>query len=69
MTHVIDTGGQDHRWLGNGYWQAQGVTVIASDAAVQGLQTRASMQMTVLAQLIGDALTGTAPSFADITFF
>ena len=34
VTHVINTGGQDHRWLGNGYWQAQGATVIASEAAV-----------------------------------
>lgn len=68
VTHVIDTGGQDHRWLGNGYWQAQGATVIASDAAVEDQQERASMQMTVLAQLIGDALEGTDPSFADITF-
>ena len=68
VTHVIDTGGQDHRWLGNGYWQAQGATVIASDAAVQDQQTRASMQMTVLAQLIGDALTGTEPAHANVTF-
>ncbi|MFW5750616.1 MAG: MBL fold metallo-hydrolase, partial [Planctomycetota bacterium] len=34
VTHVVNTGGQDHRWLGNGYWQAQGATVIASEAAV-----------------------------------
>ena len=68
VTHVIDTGGQDHRWLGNGYWQAQGATVIASDAAVQDQQTRASMQMTILAQLIGDTLTGTEPAHADVTF-
>ncbi|NNU81678.1 MBL fold metallo-hydrolase [Halovulum dunhuangense] len=68
VVHVIDTGGQDHRWLGNGYWQAQGATVIASDAAVEDQRTRASMQMTALSQLIGDALDGTEPSFADVTF-
>ena len=68
VTHVIDTGGQDHRWLGNGYWQAQGATVIASDAAVEDQQERASMQMTVLAQLIGDALGGTESAHADVTF-
>jgi len=68
VTHVIDTGGQDHRWLGNGYWQAQGATVIASDAAVEDQQDRASMQMTVLAQLIGDVLEGTDPALADVTF-
>ncbi|MCC1491464.1 MBL fold metallo-hydrolase [Cognatishimia sp. F0-27] len=68
VTHVLNTGGQDHRWLGNGYWQAQGATVIASEAAVTDQQDRASMQMTMLAQLIGDALEGTAPSVADVTF-
>lgn len=68
VVYVIDTGGQDHRWLGNGYWQAQGATVIAPDAAVEDQQARASMQLTGLAQLIGMALEGTEPSFADVTF-
>lgn len=68
VTHVINTGGQDHRWLGNGYWQAQGATVIASAAAVKDQQDRASMQMTALAQLIGEGLEATEPSFADVTF-
>jgi glyoxylase-like metal-dependent hydrolase (beta-lactamase superfamily II) len=65
---VIDTGGQDHRWLGNGYWQAQGATVIASEDAVADQRARGSMQMTALSQLIGPALDGTEPSHADVTF-
>lgn len=68
VTHVINTGGQDHRWFGNGYWQVQGATVIASAAAVSDQRARASMQMTGLAQLIGAALAGTEPSFANVTF-
>ncbi len=68
VTHVIDTGGQDHRWLGNGYWQAEGATVIASEAAVADQRARASVQMTVLSQLLGDGLAGTEPAFADIAF-
>ena len=68
VTHVVNTGGQDHRWLGNSYWQAQGATVIASEAAVEDQRARASMQMTGLAQLIGGALEGTEPSFADVIF-
>ncbi len=68
VTHVINTGGQDHRWLGNSYWQAQGATVIASNAAVEDQQVRASLQMTGLTQLIGDALERTEPGFADVTF-
>ena len=68
VTYVINTGGQDHRWLGNGYWQSQGATVIASDAAVADQKARGSMQMTGLDQLIGDQLAGTEPAYADITF-
>lgn len=68
VTHVIDTGGQDHRWLGNKYWQAQGATVFASEAAVADQQARASMQLTMLSQLVGEALDRTDPSFADVTF-
>ncbi|MDF1717980.1 MAG: MBL fold metallo-hydrolase [Antarcticimicrobium sp.] len=68
VTHVIDTGGQDHRWLGNGYWQAQGATVIASEAAVADHKNRGSMQMTALANFLGDRLAGTVPAYADVRF-
>lgn len=65
---VINTGGQDHRWLGNGYWKAQGARVVSSQAAADDQKVRASQQMSALAQLIGDGLQGTEPSFADETF-
>lgn len=68
VAYVIDTGGQDHRWLGNGYWQAQGATVIASDAAVADQRDRGSVQMTALSQLIGAELAGTEPAYATETF-
>ena len=68
ITHVIDTGGQDHRWLGNGYWQAQGATVIASEDAVADQKDRGSLQLTMLSQLVGDGLAGTTPSYADVEF-
>lgn len=68
VTYVIDTGGQDHRWLGNGYWQAQGATVIASEEAVADHRDRGPMQLTALAQFLGDKLEGTEPSVADMTF-
>jgi glyoxylase-like metal-dependent hydrolase (beta-lactamase superfamily II) len=68
VVYVINTGGQDHRWLGNGYWQAEGATVIASAAAHADHQARASLQMSALASLLGDGLDGTEPAYADITF-
>lgn len=68
VAYVINTGGQDHRWLGNGYWLAQGATVIASEDAVADHHDRGSMQMTALAQFLGDQLEGTVPAYATVTF-
>ncbi|MBD3738963.1 MAG: MBL fold metallo-hydrolase [Pseudomonas balearica] len=68
VVHVINTGGQDHRWLGNGYWQAQGATVIASEAAVEDHRARADDHMIALSQFLGEGLDGTEPAYADVTF-
>ena len=68
VVYVINTGGQDHRWLGNGYWKAQGATIIASSNAVQDQSERGSLQMTMLSQLVEDELQGTEPVHADIVF-
>jgi len=69
VVYVIDTGGQDHRWLGNSYWRDKGAKIIAANAAVADQQNRSSMQMTVLSQLVGkDGLAGTELVTADITF-
>jgi len=68
VTHVINTGGQDHRWLGNGYWRGQGAQIIAAAAAVADQQDRQSMQFTMLSQLVGMALDGTEPAYADVVF-
>ena len=66
---VINSGGQDHRWIGNAYWQAQGATVIASEVAVADHKDRGSLQMTGLNALVGaEGLEGTVLSYADITF-
>ncbi len=69
VKYVINTGGQDHRWLGNGYWQSKGAEVIASKAAVMDHADRGSLQLSVLSQLLGaEGLAGTEPAEADITF-
>jgi len=69
VKYVINSGGQDHRWLGNGYWKEQGAVVIASEAAVEDHHERASMQLTFLSNLLGnDVLAGTEPVYADVTF-
>jgi len=68
VRYVVNTGGQDHRWLGNGYWKAQGATIIASDAAVADHKERGSLQLTMLTALIKNGLAGTDPVYADVTF-
>jgi len=65
---VINSGGQDHRWIGNGYWKAKGAKIIASQAAVADHKDRGSLQMTVLDTLLGKKLDGTDPVYADTTF-
>jgi glyoxylase-like metal-dependent hydrolase (beta-lactamase superfamily II) len=66
---VINTGGQDHRWLGNGYFKAHGARIIASERAVADQQARAPDQLIALAALVGsEGLEGTEPVYADETF-
>jgi hypothetical protein len=45
---VINTGGQDHRWLGNGYFKNQGAQIIASEAAMKDQKARTQDQLIVL---------------------
>lgn len=69
VTHVINTGGQDHRWLGNGYFLEHGAVIIASAEAVADHKARANDQFFALNQLLGkDALDGTHDVYATQTF-
>jgi len=66
---VINTGGQDHRWLGNEYFKEQGATVIASQAAVNDQKARFQDQFIMLSNLAGEeAVRGTNAIYADKTF-
>lgn len=66
---VINTGGQDHRWMGNGYFKALGATIIASEQAVADQKARMNEQLNRLSSLIGEkGLEGTRYVHADITF-
>lgn len=69
VRYVINSGGQDHRWLGNDYFQKRGATVIAASAAVADHKARMRDQLLMLQMLIGESgLAGTEPSFADEVF-
>ncbi|MDJ0779691.1 MAG: MBL fold metallo-hydrolase [Gammaproteobacteria bacterium] len=66
---VINTGGQDHRWLGNGYFRELGAEIIASRAAVADQQARERDQYGRLLQLIGEkGIEGTEPARAERLF-
>lgn len=66
---VINTGGQDHRWLGNGYWKARGARILASNAAVADQKARQQDQFFALYNLVGeDGMAGTEAAYADETF-
>jgi glyoxylase-like metal-dependent hydrolase (beta-lactamase superfamily II) len=66
---VINTGGQDHRWLGNGYFKNQGAQIITSEAAVNDQKARTQDQLIMLGNLVGEkAVKATDPVYADKTF-
>lgn len=59
---VFNTGGQDHRWLGNGYFQAQGAETIAHADAKTDMQNRGNDQLQSLRAVLGAKLDGTVPT-------
>jgi glyoxylase-like metal-dependent hydrolase (beta-lactamase superfamily II) len=58
---VINTGGQDHRWLGNGYFIGQGAEVIAHADAKADMLTRGGDHMSGLKNELKEKLDGTVP--------
>jgi len=66
---VINTGGQDHRWLGNDYFKRLGAHIIASQAAVDDQRERSQDQLIRLDARIGEeVLAGTEPLHAEQAF-
>src|SRR3972149_3975393 len=45
---VINTGGQDHRWLGNGYFKARGARIVGAATAVADQRGRTTQPVGVL---------------------
>ena len=56
---VINTGGQDHRWMGNGYFLSQGATVYAHVNAQADMQARGPEHLRANAPVLKEKLTGT----------
>jgi glyoxylase-like metal-dependent hydrolase (beta-lactamase superfamily II) len=58
---VINSGDQDHRWLGNGYFTGLGIETLAHADAQADMQARAGEQMEGL-KVLKERLDGTRPT-------
>ncbi len=58
---VINTGGQDHRWLGNGYFLAQGAEIIAHAHARADMLARGAEQVAILRGVLNERADSTVP--------
>jgi len=69
ITHVINTGSEDHRWLGNGYFQKLGTDIIAAQPAVKHQKERTNDLLTRLGFLLKEQSTkDTTAVYASQTF-
>jgi glyoxylase-like metal-dependent hydrolase (beta-lactamase superfamily II) len=62
---VVNTGSQDHRWLGNGYFRDRGARLIALKRTKATQRRYADQHLAGLKPVLGDALAGTVPAYAD----
>lgn len=56
---VINTGGQDHRWLGNGYFKAQGAEIMAHANAEADMKARGPAHLKTNAPVLKEKMDGT----------
>jgi glyoxylase-like metal-dependent hydrolase (beta-lactamase superfamily II) len=64
---VLNTGSQDHRWLGNGYFNDRGAEIHAMAPTVNTQREYASRQIEGLKRFLGNQMAGTKPQYAQIT--
>jgi glyoxylase-like metal-dependent hydrolase (beta-lactamase superfamily II) len=62
---VINTGSQDHRWLGNGYFRQQGAEIIALTRTVATQKRFADQHLDRLEPILKEELAGTLPTYAE----
>ena len=62
---VVNTGSQDHRWLGNDYFQRQGAQLIALAPTVATQRQFADRHLESLGPVLRERLDGTRPGYAD----
>jgi len=65
---AVNTGGQDHRWLGNDYFKRQGTKLVASAAGLDDMRTRGAEQMAMAERFLEVKYAGTMPVYPEVTF-
>lgn len=68
VIYAVNTGGQDHRWLGNDYFRQQGAKLVASEAGLADIRSRGAEQQAMAERFLKEKFAGTKPAFPDITF-
>lgn len=56
---VVNTGSQDHRWLGNSYFAAQGAQIVALERTTRTQQRLGKGQLEALNPVLKEQITGT----------
>ena len=65
ITHVINLGSQDHRWLGNGWFLDHGAEIVALRRTVETQERYAASHMNRSTRNLGEAaMTDTVPTVA-----
>lgn len=69
ITWAINSGGQDHRWLGNDYFRTVvGARIISADATKRDMVARTYQQMEMARTNVGEQFIGTKADYPDTTF-
>lgn len=63
---VLNTGSQDHRWLGNGYFSSRGAEIHALSGTVRTQKDSATQQIASLKRFVGEQMEGTQPVVASV---
>ena len=61
VTHVINTGSQDHRWLGNAWFAEQGAEIVALKRTVETQKRFADQHVARLEAVLNERFAGTEP--------
>lgn len=62
ITHVVNLGSQDHRWLGNGWFLEQGAEIIALQRTAETQERFAATHLNRLTRVLGEeTMAGTEP--------